>query len=185
MTAPPDDFRRLIPDVLTGARVLLLPVLLLLMVEGGGASRVQAMAVFTAMALTDVVDGFLARRWKLTSVRGSVVDALADRLVHLAPLFLVALTAPAHYPAVPLWIPGGILGVDLALLATWGVARARRNAPAPQAHDPVARLGGLTRFGLVLWVLAGGTDPGIRVLGAAVLLLALASGIRYVQKWFE
>lgn len=185
MTSPARDVRRWIPDVLTGIRVLLLPVLLLLMAESGGnGGALQAVGVFAVMALTDALDGFLARRWDLTSIRGSAMDALADRLVHLGPLFLVALSSPAPYPDVPLWVPGGILGVDSALLATWALARARRNAPVPLAHDPVARVGGVTRFSLVLWVLLGGADVGVPVLGAAVLLLALASGIRYVQAWF-
>jgi phosphatidylglycerophosphate synthase len=78
---------RTVPNQLTGLRLLLLPVLWLLAVLG----LPFWVGVGLALAgLTDVLDGYLSRRWKQTSEFGSRLDSVADHLIAIStPLWLV------------------------------------------------------------------------------------------------
>ena len=60
--------------------------------------------------ITDVLDGWIARKWKLQTVVGSVVDPMADKL--LVTVLTVSLAAKG---LLPVWLAGIILGRDLGL----------------------------------------------------------------------
>ncbi|WP_309092427.1 CDP-alcohol phosphatidyltransferase family protein [Phenylobacterium sp.] len=82
----------MIANVVTSLRIVLLAPLYVLLTGGeGDASRWWALAVFLAAGFTDVVDGFLARRFNQVSVFGAMLDLIADRL--LTAVTLVALMA--------------------------------------------------------------------------------------------
>jgi CDP-diacylglycerol--glycerol-3-phosphate 3-phosphatidyltransferase len=69
-----------IPNVLTGARLAVVPVLLALMYVEKGTSAAVA-AIFIAASVTDWFDGWLARKLGVVSRWGKVIDPLADRLL--------------------------------------------------------------------------------------------------------
>src|SRR5919201_6455992 len=80
-----------LPNALTLARLVLIPVFAALMVEAGDAHSWPAGIVFGAAGLTDQIDGFLARRWHVESRFGKIADPLADRLmIDVAVVLLVA-----------------------------------------------------------------------------------------------
>lgn len=103
------DFRRHVPNILTVLRVVLAAVFVVVLsrwrvdaspvVMGGGAARTEsppdttlllAMGVFVAAALTDALDGFLARQWRVVSVFGRVMDPFADKVLVLGGFILLA-----------------------------------------------------------------------------------------------
>jgi CDP-diacylglycerol--glycerol-3-phosphate 3-phosphatidyltransferase len=100
-----------IPNALTIARLVLIPVFVVLIVTADGAHSWPAAIVFGAAAVTDQVDGFLARRWNVESEFGKVADPLADRLMIDAAVIL--LWWANRLPWVALAIPAR----DLALIA--------------------------------------------------------------------
>src|SRR5262245_43147205 len=75
------DARRSIPNALTIARFGAIPVFAWLYLEAGDGSAWGAGIFFVAAALTDQLDGFLARRWHVESAFGRIADPLADRLL--------------------------------------------------------------------------------------------------------
>ncbi len=84
MTTPPAGPPPLlnIANVLTGLRLLLVPVFLVLLMHGDGtddAWRVGAFAVFALAAVTDRFDGELARRRGLVTAFGTIADPIADK----------------------------------------------------------------------------------------------------------
>ncbi|MBJ7454874.1 MAG: CDP-diacylglycerol--glycerol-3-phosphate 3-phosphatidyltransferase [Thermoleophilia bacterium] len=72
---------RWLPNALTAARLAALPVLLLVLVREDGTTSVLAWTIFAVVAVTDFLDGFLARRLGAESRFGRIADPLADRLL--------------------------------------------------------------------------------------------------------
>jgi len=77
-----------LPNLLTYARILAIPVIALMLLEGGDWMRWCAFWLFAAAAATDYLDGFLARRWEIVSPLGRMLDPIADKLIVTA-LFCV------------------------------------------------------------------------------------------------
>jgi CDP-diacylglycerol--glycerol-3-phosphate 3-phosphatidyltransferase len=100
-----------LPNALTIARLMLIPVFVALMVDAGHEPSWPAGIVFGIAGITDQVDGFLARRWHVESQFGKIADPLADRLMIDAAVILLA-----YYDRLP-WIGlAVIVGRDLLLL---------------------------------------------------------------------
>jgi CDP-diacylglycerol--glycerol-3-phosphate 3-phosphatidyltransferase len=118
-TAVPAPLAQL-PNALTLARLVLIPVFVALMVKAGDAHSWPAGAVFGVAGVTDQVDGFLARRWRVESRFGKIADPLADRLMIDAAVIL--LVAYGRLPWAGLVV---IVARDLLLLAGWRVLAPR------------------------------------------------------------
>src|SRR5206468_5586053 len=69
-----------LPNALTVFRLLLIPVFVVLMLAADGGHSWPAGIVFAVAGVTDQIDGFLARRWRVESDFGRIADPLADRL---------------------------------------------------------------------------------------------------------
>jgi CDP-diacylglycerol--glycerol-3-phosphate 3-phosphatidyltransferase len=76
---PPITF----PDILAMSRIVLVPVIMALTLGEGSESRqlVPACVLFSLAAITDFFDGYLARRWNVTSTLGAFLDTTADKLL--------------------------------------------------------------------------------------------------------
>src|SRR4051812_37913353 len=100
-----------LPNALTLARLVLIPIFVGLMVQAGDSPSWPAGIVFGIAGVTDQIDGFLARRWHVESQFGKIADPLADRLMIDAAVILLA-----YYDRLP-WIGlAVIVGRDLLLL---------------------------------------------------------------------
>lgn len=75
-----------IPNVLTMGRIAMIPLCLWFLDQDTPRSGFWAALVFTAAALTDVLDGYLARKLGVVSVLGKLIDPLADKLIVMACL---------------------------------------------------------------------------------------------------
>ena len=94
-----------IPNVLTIGRLILIPIFVTLLLTSDGGHSWAAAIVFGVAGVTDQIDGWLARRWRVESEFGKVADPLADRLMidaavvllwHAGRLSWVALAIPAR-----------------------------------------------------------------------------------------
>ena len=112
-----------LPNALTIARLILIPVFVVLMLSAEGGHSWPAGIVFGVAGITDQIDGFLARRWRVESDFGRVWDPLADRLMIDAAVILLFIAD--HMPWAGLVV---ILGRDLMLLAGY-------KAIAPQGYE--------------------------------------------------
>jgi CDP-diacylglycerol--glycerol-3-phosphate 3-phosphatidyltransferase len=102
-----------LPNALTLVRLALIPVFVVLIVTADGGRSWPAAIVFGVAAITDQVDGFLARRWRVESGFGKIADPLADRLMIDAAVVLLW-----HADRLP-WVALAIPARDvLAIVAT-------------------------------------------------------------------
>lgn len=79
-----------LPNILTYARILAVPVVVACLLVGGDAWRWTALAIFIAAGVTDFFDGYLARLWGQQSSLGRMLDPIADKLLVSAVLLLLA-----------------------------------------------------------------------------------------------
>jgi CDP-diacylglycerol--glycerol-3-phosphate 3-phosphatidyltransferase len=112
-----------LPNALTIARLLLIPIFVVLMLSAEGGHSWAAGVVFGIAGITDQVDGFLARRWHVESDFGRIFDPLADRLMIDAAVILLYIAD--HMPLAGLIV---IIGRDVALMAGY-------KAIAPQGYE--------------------------------------------------
>jgi cardiolipin synthase (CMP-forming) len=104
-----------VPNVITLARLLCLPVFLYLLF--GRDNRAAAAWLLGGLGATDWVDGFLARRLGQVSEFGKMFDPTVDRL-----LFVVGITAIIVDESAPLWIAVAVLAREIAVGGTIALA---------------------------------------------------------------
>jgi len=108
-----------LPNALTVARLLVIPVYAALVLACEGGRSWAAAILFGAAAITDQVDGYLARRWHVESAFGKIADPLADRV-----LIDVAVVLLWHAGRLP-WLALAIPVRDVVLVAATPLALAR------------------------------------------------------------
>ena len=158
-----------IPNALTLARLVLIPIFVALIVTSEGGHSWPAAIVFGVAAITDQVDGWLARRWRVESSFGKVADPLADRLMIDAAVILLW-----HAGRLP-WIALAIPLRDVALVAGYKLVVGR-------GYEFSVNLAGKAATWLLYASLAfvmctsKGTDWPLWIFWAGVVLAAIALG---------
>ncbi len=109
-----------VPNALTVARFALIPLFVVLVLGSDDGYSIAAGIVFAVAAITDQVDGFLARRWRVESEFGKYADPLADRLMIDAAIVLLWLAGRLPFIAL-----GIIVVRDVVLVAGSRFATAR------------------------------------------------------------
>jgi CDP-diacylglycerol--glycerol-3-phosphate 3-phosphatidyltransferase len=162
-----------LPNALTVLRLVLVPVFVVLMLNADDGHSWTAGIIFALAAITDQIDGFLARRWNVESEFGKVADPLADRLMIDAAIIL-------------LWAAGRLPFVALALiLVRDGVLLGGYRFFSGKGIDlNVSLLGKVATWILyaslcLTIVTPGGTDWPLWLFWIG-LVLSLLAGIRYV-----
>ena len=103
-----------IPNILTLLRISLIPVLVLVFYAPYGWSHLVSTAVFGLAAVTDWLDGYLARRLKQSSVFGAFLDPVADKLMIAVALVVLVQDNPSVLFAIPAAI---IVGREIVISA--------------------------------------------------------------------
>ena len=103
-----------IPNILTLFRIILIPVLVVVFYLRGEWSYQISAAIFGIAALTDLLDGYLARRLNQSSPFGAFLDPVADKLMVAVALVLLVQDNPSLWFAVPAAI---IIGREIAISA--------------------------------------------------------------------
>ncbi len=103
-----------IPNWLTFLRLILIPVFVAVLIEPSRNSLTIAAIIFVFAALTDYLDGYIARRYKAVSDFGKLFDPLADKILVMAALvMLVGLRDDNCVSFVPAWMVALILAREL------------------------------------------------------------------------
>jgi len=106
-----------VPNVLTLARILAVPVLVVALLDETPDGDVIAAAVFALAAVTDGLDGYIARRRRQITTFGKLMDPLADKL-----LVIAALISLVSLDRLDAWVAMVIIARELAVTGLRGVA---------------------------------------------------------------
>lgn len=79
-----------IPNILTISRIVLLPVLIGLFFVPGAIAAWWALAIYTFCAVTDFLDGYIARKYEVTSGVGTFLDPISDKIMVVSLLMALA-----------------------------------------------------------------------------------------------
>lgn len=191
-SAPSPVSRRkaLIPNALTILRIFFVPLLVALLVQDSWGIAIWgrqlsnesiALAVFLAAGLTDLLDGYLARRWKQITTVGTLLDPIADKL-----LISAALIALVQVGAVPAWMVIVVVGREFAVTGLRGIAAAE--GFTIQASE-LGKSKMVSQILAVVLLILGIQNPWLRgpAIGVMWLMVAFAliSGTQYFLRFWS
>lgn len=111
-----------LPNFLSFFRIAIIPVLVYLLTFTGNAASVSAGVIFLGASLTDYLDGYLARRNHAVSNLGKILDPLADKVMIVACLIMLAAMDRAGEPEVPAWLVVIVVAREIAVTVLRGIA---------------------------------------------------------------
>lgn len=116
-----------LPNILSLLRIALIPVLVGIFFLPNASAPLWATVVFVIAAVTDWLDGYIARKWDQTSPFGAFIDPVADKLIVAVALVLVLYKTPEWYIVIPVVI---IIGreITVSALREWMAELGQRNA---------------------------------------------------------
>jgi len=169
-----------LPNALTVGRLLLVPVFVVLawigFDRGSDAWQAWAAIVFGAAAVTDLVDGELARRTNTVTSVGTIIDPVADKALTGSALIILS-----WFDLLPWWVTIVIIvrEVGVTLLRLWvirhGVIAASRGGKAKTALQILA----ITLY--LLPLASGAMDVAHWIMGAAVVV-TVVTGVDYTLR---
>jgi|SRR5690349_19772046 CDP-diacylglycerol--glycerol-3-phosphate 3-phosphatidyltransferase len=180
-----------LPNLLTLIRIFLVPLVVAALVQQNLRLQVGnkllvandffAVTVFLAAALTDLLDGYLARRWKQVTTVGTLLDPVADKL-----LISAALISLVEIRLLPGWMVILIIGREFAVSGLRSIAAAEGytiKAGELGKSKMMLQVVGVTLVMLsIRW-------PDLRALALAamwaVVVMGLASAVDYFRKFWR
>jgi CDP-diacylglycerol--glycerol-3-phosphate 3-phosphatidyltransferase len=99
-----------LPNAITMLRISIIPVLFLLLLSPGPTESLIISCIFVVAALTDMLDGYIARRYQIVTTMGKFLDPIADKLiVNTAMILMIPLGR------IPAWIVAVIIIRDFTV----------------------------------------------------------------------
>ena len=149
-----------LPNMITVARIVVCPAIFYLALSPGVASRYAAFALFLVAALSDVWDGYLARKYGWITDTGKLLDPIADKLLLAStfiPIFLISRRMDGFgelpwWGTLPVWVIAVVFGRELFVTLFRSYA-ARRGVviAAGKSGKQKALLQNSFVAGLLLW----------------------------------
>jgi CDP-diacylglycerol--glycerol-3-phosphate 3-phosphatidyltransferase len=177
--------RRIInlPNAITLLRIGILPVLFLILLEPGETLSLFIAMLFILAALTDLLDGYVARRYNIVTRIGKLLDPIADKIIMSAAMVLLIPVG-----RISAWVVALMIMRDFAV-------EGLRNMAAVEGHVIEASpLGKYKTFCQIVAVSAliihypiYGLDPGSigTIFIYVALVLSLSSGLDYLVKFYK
>jgi CDP-diacylglycerol---glycerol-3-phosphate 3-phosphatidyltransferase len=188
MPAPSDDYRRHIPNALTLARIALAIAFFAVLTPwrystSASLSRadpdpwlIAATALFIIAALTDALDGYLARKWNVVSVFGRIMDPFADKVLVIGAFIYLAgpgftTAAGTQVSGIYPWMAATILARELLITSIRAAFESRGVSFAASTSGKLKMILQSICIPLVLVLLNVETDPRSRILTCVIPIL--------------
>lgn len=152
--------RRALPNLITVGRMLLTPIIFFLILAPSPGARGLAFILFVIAAVSDLWDGYLARKHGWISDFGKLMDPIADKLllvVTFVPIYMVShgsgpVGALPYWKVLPLWVLIVTFGRELLITLMRGIAAKRGIiVPAGKAGKYKAFVQNIFSGATILW----------------------------------
>ncbi|MGZ8801693.1 MAG: CDP-diacylglycerol--glycerol-3-phosphate 3-phosphatidyltransferase [Mycobacterium sp.] len=163
-------------NALTGVRMVLVPVLLVVLFIGDGHEtywRVVAFVIFAVAVITDHLDGALARSYGMVTEFGTLADPIADKALIGAALIGLSLLGD-----LPWWVTAVILVREVSVTVL-RLAVLRRGVIPASRGGKLKTLVQAVAIGLFVLPLSGGWLTGAWVIMLAAVVLTVITGVDY------
>jgi len=167
-----------LPNIVTLARIALVPVLILLLKDHEYAA---GLIVFVIAGASDALDGYLAKRLNVQSRLGAILDPVADKLLLVSAYVMLAVLE--H---IPFWLVLVVVFRDLLIVGGYMLYTSHAG-PVKMRPSILSKLNTLMQITLVAVILAqqaaGLTWPLAEILVYIVLATTVVSGAHYTWSW--
>ncbi|MFA7384531.1 MAG: CDP-diacylglycerol--glycerol-3-phosphate 3-phosphatidyltransferase [Desulfurivibrionaceae bacterium] len=172
-----------IPNLLTGYRFAVAPVLLFFLYPQPGVGvSLLAFSLFLTGALTDLADGYYARKHKIETVLGKLMDPVADKV-----LVCVALIMLVPMDKIPAWLVFVILARELVITGLRGVAASSGIVIAASGMGKLKSILQYTALCVLIFPLGVVPIPFLHELGLGILyvsaVMTVWSGVDYFYRF--
>jgi CDP-diacylglycerol--glycerol-3-phosphate 3-phosphatidyltransferase len=180
-----------LPNTLTILRIFFVPFLVAVLVEQNlriewrGAVIVTnaflALAIFLIAAATDLLDGYLARRWKQITTVGTLLDPIADKL-----LISAALISLVQIRRVPAWMVVLIIGREFAVSGLRSIASAEGYTIQASDLGKTKMITQVVAISMILVSIRWEALSGFAMLWMwGVVIFGIASAVQYFRKFWR
>ena len=168
-----------IPNCLTLFRIGLIPVFVLIFYLPFDRSNQVACIIFVVAAITDLLDGYLARKLRQTSKLGAFLDPVADKLMVAVALVLLV----ERYPGLILSLPAAVIigrEITVSALREWMAELGARSRVAVTIYGKIKTIAQMVALPLLIY-----HDPifAIPVYHLGLVLLYVAAGLTLVSMY--
>jgi len=170
-----------IPNLITLARILLVPVLVWAIISG---EMQLAFLLFLAAGISDAIDGFLAKRFNMATELGAYLDPLADKVLIVSIYVALGIVG-----ALPAWLVILVVSRDImivgAVILSWLIGRPVAIRPALVSKLNTAAQIVFATVKLASLGLGFSAEPLLTFLIALVVVLSLISIGVYLREWIR
>lgn len=170
-----------LPNKLSLLRILLIPILLIAYFWGGESGSTIATGIFILAAITDWLDGYLARKWDAATPLGAFIDPVADKLLVGVALLLILQQIPRWYILIPVII---IIGREIAIsaLREWMAEKGERNAVKVSSMGKFKTAFQMLAIACLIFDHTGGNSLfGLPIFEIGIALLYIAAALTFVS----
>jgi len=171
-----------LPNLLTFLRLVALPFLVVAILEGRHG---PALVIFLVAAITDIVDGYLARHFDMGSPLGAYLDPIADKLFLISSFVVLALPGTPTTVRIPIWLLVLTIFRDVLILVislVMYLALDVREFP-PSVFGKLTTFSEICTVVAILMVNVGALPAAVaQTFFWIVLALTLASGFHYILR---
>ncbi|MFH1218207.1 MAG: CDP-diacylglycerol--glycerol-3-phosphate 3-phosphatidyltransferase [Pseudomonadota bacterium] len=172
-----------VPNILTGYRFVVAPLLLFFLYPGAGKwVSLIGFGLYLSAALTDLADGYIARKYQVESVLGKLMDPLADKVLVLSVLVILM-----PLGRMPTWVAFLILSREMIVTGLRGVAASSGLVIAASKLGKWKSLVQLIALGTLVFPMGVLPLPYLHQLGMVLLYIALFltiwSGVDYFYRF--
>jgi len=159
-------------------RILLIPLFMGVLLLGGAHSQLIGLAIFILAGATDVVDGYIARKYDQTTNFGRFMDPLADKLLMVSAMLIFV-----QWGRMPAWVLMVVLAREFAVSGLRMMAASSGTVIAAGVSGKIKTL--VTFIGICFmltplhdWAIVGGVTVDLIAVGA-ILVTTVYSGVEY------
>jgi cardiolipin synthase len=170
-----------IPNILTIIRIIMVAPIIITLIK---ADYFTTLILFFIAGLTDMLDGFIAKKFKFQSYLGSIIDPMADKILLVSIFFTMFLTN-----LIPLWFFIIVLVRDVMIVA--GVVGYFLNTTSKEGLNPsnISKINTFMQIFLVLFIVLTKEYPALDVFTIELIIITatttILSGADYVWLWLR
>jgi len=167
----------------TIVRILMVPFFVVQMLyyfeDGRESHRWLALAAFAVAAVSDGIDGFIARRFKQRSELGAILDPLADKLLLVSGIVLLSLPHTQNLPRLPLWLAVTVISRDVLLVLGAFVIQYVGGKVAVRPHA-IGKVATVLQMSCLIWALLRWRGDWLEWLSIGAAVFTAVSGVIYI-----